>query len=150
MLWSLKSHGSLGEPCSSNCAAFLALKYGILPHKGLDRIAVLYRKACIISHYQVCQNENGFPAALVQPLSSLLKGSCGVGRQTRCDVYQGDRYAFCRVIFWRWVSVSVVTVQRETPKTYDHTIHNKGLIRWSTGAEYHLVSFSSNNFHFSN
>lgn len=94
----------LDEPCRSNCAAFLALQCGILPRKGLDRITVLYQKACIISSYQVCQNENWFPAALVQPLSCFLKCSDGVGSQTGCNVYQGDRYPFRGVIFWSRVS----------------------------------------------
>lgn len=97
----IKTHCPVDEPYNSNYVAFLALTYSILPPlKGVDRTAVLDTEACIISHYQVFQNENSVPDALVQPLSSLLKSSYGVGRQTGYDVCQGDRCLFCKIIFW--------------------------------------------------
>lgn len=85
----IKTHCPLDEPYNSDCAAVLALKYNILLLKGVGRTAVIEREreACIISHYQVCQNGNGVPGALVESLSCLLKGSCGVGRQTGYEVY---------------------------------------------------------------
>lgn len=82
-----------------NCATFSDLKCDILAVEGVDRTAVLDTEVCIIPHYQLCQNENGFLAALVEPLSYFLKGSCGVGRQARYDFCQGGRCPFCKVIF---------------------------------------------------
>lgn len=82
----IKTHCPLDEPYSSNCSAFLA--YNILPLKGVHITAVLDTKACIISHYPACQNENVFLPALVQPLNILLKGSYGASRQTGDDVCQ--------------------------------------------------------------
>lgn len=60
----IKTHCPLDEPYNSNCVALLALTYHILPLKGVDRTAVLDTEACIISHYQVFQNENSVPDAL--------------------------------------------------------------------------------------
>lgn len=47
---------------------------------------MLDTEKCIISFYQVCQNENVIAAVLVQPFNSFLKGSYTVSKQTGYEV----------------------------------------------------------------